>query len=199
MKRRSNSTVRARRRLPALDAPGARIRGERTARGLPLTQLAKATGLTKTLLSQVERGVAEPSLASLRKVALALGVPLSSLFSGPPRRGAVGRRHERKEIRWPIFGVTFELLSSDDRKNIQMMLMRLDPGGKNCESPTPGHSAGEECAMVLSGAVDVVVGESRHRLEEGDSLTLDRAAPHQYLNVGPTPAVLVTAMHPSSF
>jgi transcriptional regulator with XRE-family HTH domain len=183
---------------PRLQSLGPRLRHERLSRGLSLTRLAQAAGLTKSLLSQVERGIAEPSLASLRKVALALGVPLSQLFSEPPRLGAVVRRGEGKEIRWARLGVSYEVLSSDDRKNIQMLLLRLAPGGKTCEKPTPGRSAGEECAVVLSGTVEVVVGEQTYRLGEGDSISLDCTAAHQYANVGTTPALLVAAMSTST-
>ncbi|MBI2205191.1 MAG: helix-turn-helix transcriptional regulator [Candidatus Rokubacteria bacterium] len=168
-------------------------------RRLSLAQIASVTGLTKSLLSQVERGVAEPSLGSLRKVSLALGLPLSSLFAEPPRLGAVLRRSDRKEIRWPALGISYDLLSSDDRKAIQMVLVRLAVRGKSCEKPTAGHGAGEECAVVLSGAVEVVVGSARHLLGEGDSITLDCAVPHQYVNAGTTPATLVAAMSPSAF
>jgi len=45
----------------------------------------------------------------------------------------------------------------------------------------------------------VVVGESRYRLEEGDSITLDRSVPHQYVNVGDTTAKLVSSLYPATF
>ena len=182
-----------------LDGLGVRIRRERMTRGLSLAQVAAVTGLTKSLLSQVERGVAGPSLGTLRKVALALGLPLSSLFSEPPRLGAVLKRGQRKELRWPALGVAYELLSSDDRKNLQVVLIRLAVEGKSCETPTAGHGAGEECALVLSGTVEIVVGTARHVLNEGDSITLDCAAPHQYLNAGTSAATLVAATSPSAF
>lgn len=185
--------------IPAVDelGLGRRIRSARTSRSLSLGQVAAATGLTKSLLSQVERGIASPSLTSLRKVAYALQVPISHLLSTENAVGAVLRRSHRKEIRWPALGITYEFVSPDDRTNLQLVLMRLEPGGRNCEEPT-GSSTGDECALVLAGTVEVVVGDSRHRLEEGDSITLDRAAPHQYINVGAGPATLVAAMTPAS-
>jgi transcriptional regulator with XRE-family HTH domain len=178
---------------------GPRIRRERTARGLSLAQVASVTGLTKSLLSQVERGIAEPSLSSLRKVSLALGVPLSTLFAEPPRPGTVLRRNGRKEVSWPALGVSYDLLSADDRKTIQMAFIRLAVGAKSCETPTVGHGAGEECAVVITGLVDVLVGDARHTLEEDDSITFDCSVPHQYVNVGSAPATIVAAMSPSVF
>jgi transcriptional regulator with XRE-family HTH domain len=178
---------------------GGRIRRERTLRGLTLAHLASATGLTKSLLSQVERGVAEPSLSSLRKVSLALNVPLSALFAEPQRPDAVLRRSARKEIRWPALGISYDLLSSDDRKAIQMVLMQLAVRGKSCEVPTAGHGAGEECAVVLSGVVEVLVGGARHVLNEGDSITFDCSVPHQYVNAGAVAATVVAAMSPPAF
>ncbi len=200
MKRQSSVVERQRPTLrTGTNGLGARIRRERTVRGLSLAQMASVTGLTKSLLSQVERGVAEPSLGSLRKVSLALGLPLSSLFAEPPRLGAVLRRNERKEIRWPALGISYDLLSSDDRTSIQMVLVHLAVRGKSCEQPTAGHRGGEECAVVLAGSVEVVVGSARHLLAEGDSITFDCAVPHQYVNTGPAPATLVAAMSPSAF
>jgi transcriptional regulator with XRE-family HTH domain len=192
---------RASSRVERKTAPGlgARIRRERTLRGLSLAHVASVTGLTKSLLSQVERGVAEPSLGSLRKVSLALGVPLSALFAERPRPGDVLRRSARKEIRWPALGVRYDLLSSDDRKTIQMVLMQLAVHGRSCEAPTAGHGGGEECALVVSGVVEVHVGGARHVLDEGDSITFDCSVPHQYVNGGATPATVVAAMSPSAF
>jgi quercetin dioxygenase-like cupin family protein len=109
------------------------------------------------------------------------------------------RRAARKEVRWPALGVIYELVSSDDRKAIQMAVVRLAVGGRSCETVTAGHAAGEECAVVLSGVVEVLVGDVRHVLDEGDSITLDCSVPHQYLNVGATPATIVAAMSPASF
>src|SRR4030066_380192 len=100
-------------RNPAVDEHGLgrRIRSARTSRSLSLGQVAAATGLTKSLLSQVERGISRPSLTSLRKVAYALQVPISHLLSTENAVGAVLRRSHRKELPWPAPGATCERVS----------------------------------------------------------------------------------------
>jgi transcriptional regulator with XRE-family HTH domain len=180
------------------DHLGRRLRLARTNRGISLGQLAERTGLTKSLLSQVERAVSAPSLSSLRRMAQALEVPISQLLSESHQVGSVVRRANRKEIRWPALKVMYEPLSPDDRKHLQMILVRMDPGGRSADEPT-AHGFGEECSLVLTGRVEVIIGNQHHLLEEGDSVSLDRAIPHYYLNPGDTPATYVQAIYPPTF
>lgn len=195
---RKRTTAKATPAKPDQDNLGHRLRLARTSRGISLGQLGQRTGLTKSLLSQVERSVSAPSLSSLRRIAQALEVPISQLLSESSHVGSVVRRANRKEIRWPALRVLYEPLSSNDRKHLQMILVRMEPGGRSADEPT-AHSFGEECSLVLSGRVEVVIGDQRHLLEEGDAVSLDRAVPHYYLNAGDGLATYVQAIYPPTF
>src|SRR4051794_7202703 len=73
---------------------GARIRALRLARGQTLRQLASSAGVTESFLSQVERGVASPSIASVQRIARALGQSIAELFAADERAGSVVRAGE---------------------------------------------------------------------------------------------------------
>src|SRR5260370_6753994 len=88
----------------ALSEPdlGATIRKLREGRQLSLKEVAARSGLTQSFLSQVERNLTSPSVASLRKVALAFGVPLTALFQWPAMpENRVVRRSERRQLIHP--------------------------------------------------------------------------------------------------
>src|SRR5437899_11233549 len=81
---------------------GLTIRRLRESRQLALIEVAARSGLTQSFLSQVERNLTSPSVASLRKVAQAFGVPLTELFQGPVRpENRVVRRAERRQLIHP--------------------------------------------------------------------------------------------------
>src|SRR3954466_721330 len=77
---------------------GARIRALRTARHETLRQLAARAAVTESFLSQVERGVASPSIASVQRIARALDTSIAELFAADESAGTVVRVHDRRKI-----------------------------------------------------------------------------------------------------
>jgi transcriptional regulator with XRE-family HTH domain len=177
------------------DQLGRRIRVLRTERGLTLTGLAARVGITRSFLSSVERGVAYPSLVVLRTIAAALEVPVFLLFTGPEANGMVVRKDARKVIRPPGAPVSYELVSPDLRRKIEMIIVRLKPG---LDSEAMAH-AGEECALVLRGRVVITVGDVDYELNEGDSIYYDSGLPHKARAAGDEPAEIVSAITPPNF
>jgi transcriptional regulator with XRE-family HTH domain len=177
------------------DQLGRRIRTLRTERGLTLTGLAARVGITRSFLSSVERGVAYPSLLVLRSIAAALEVPVFLLFTAPEANGMVVRKGSRKVIRPPGAPVSYELVSPDLRRKIEMIIVRLKPG---LDSAAMAHE-GEECALVLSGRVAITVGDVEYELDEGDSIYYDSGLPHKARAVGDEPAEIVSAITPPNF
>jgi transcriptional regulator with XRE-family HTH domain len=177
------------------DQLGRRIRALRSERGLTLTGLAARVGITRSFLSSVERGVAYPSLLVLRSIAAALEVPVFMLFTAPEANGMVVRRDARKVIRPPGAPVSYELVSPDLKRKIEMIIVRLKPG---LDSAAMAHE-GEECALVLSGRVAITVGDVEYELGEGDSIYYDSGLPHKARAVGDEPAEIVSAITPPNF
>src|SRR5258707_10994109 len=80
---------------------GARIRALRLARGETLRALAGRAGVTESFLSQVERGVASPSIASVQRIARALDTSIAELFQERERVGELVRAAERRQVSSP--------------------------------------------------------------------------------------------------
>ena len=177
------------------DQLGRRIRALRTERGHTLTGLAARVGITRSFLSSVERGVAYPSILVLRSIAAALEVPVFLLFTAPESNGIVVRKEARKVIRPPGASLSYELVSPDVRRKIEMIIVRLKPG---VDGSAMAHD-GEECALVLKGRVVITVGDVDYELNQGDSIYYDSGLPHKARALGDEHAEIVSAITPPNF
>jgi transcriptional regulator with XRE-family HTH domain len=166
-------------------------------RGLSSRELAQAAGVSRGLISQIELDRANPSIDTLRKVAAALESPIASFFDEGETNGIVVRHHERKTLKVPRSGLTYELLTPDLNRQIEFILIELEPGEGGSRLPF-GHP-GEEAALVLEGTLGVWIGDEEHVLEAGDSISFNCGLPHRVENVGKKRVVLVSAITPPSF
>lgn len=176
---------------------GARIRQRRLQLGMTLMDLARAAGLTKSFLSQIERGRNSPSISTLRAIAAALEVPMVYFFLAEESQDPVVRRNERRIIKFPGGGMYLEFLSPDLQRNIEMFEMRIKPG--HSSAPAPRTHAGEECAVVLQGEVEVEISGVTYRLGPGDSVYVGASQPHVVRNVGQEEARILSAITPPTF
>lgn len=159
---------------------GGRLRELRTENGLTLRELASETGLSPTLLSQVERGITEPSLKTLRALANVFGQSVSTLFEEDVAVVVhVSRPGERSKISSPKGLIQYERLTHG---NGQLEVLRgvLNPGEQSSEAAW-SHPA-VECAYVLTGTLLAIVGTKTYRVEAGEAITIDSRQPHKYQN-----------------
>ncbi|TQM09603.1 helix-turn-helix domain-containing protein [Pseudonocardia kunmingensis] len=177
---------------------GIRIRELRSDRGMTLTGLARSTGLSAGLISQVERGLTDPSLETLRRIARVLDVPLFSLFrdAEPDSDAVVVRRDRRMQVSSPHGGISYQRLSPGSGK-LELLEGTLEPGAAS--SAKPWSHPSEECVTVLSGQLLVEIGSARHDLETGDSCYFDSRSPHRYVNPTERRTVFLVAITPPSF
>ncbi len=186
---------------PAADEPavGATIRRLREERRLSLKEVAARAGLTQSFLSQVERDLTSPSVASLRKVAQAFGVPLAALFQGPPVPvDRVVRRGARRQLVHPKRQWRDYLLTPNLTGKLQVILSVIEPGGGSGEEPY-AHDSDEECVVILRGRLEFWVGPDRYLLEEGDSIVFESRVPHRNSNPGPGQAEVLWITTPPSY
>jgi transcriptional regulator with XRE-family HTH domain len=186
---------------------GQKIRDLRQARKMTAVALAEAVGVSQSLISQVERGLAAPSITTLRGIARALHVPMSALFLGPHDataderdrygRQLVVRRNHRKRIAKSGTGVDFQLLSPDVQRSIEFLEITIEPGHSSPAEPGAyvTHD-GEECHVCISGVVTFYIDGQRFDLQQGDSIYFDCTLPHRTENNSDRPAVLVAATSP---
>ncbi len=186
-------------RDPTVNGIGARLRAVRHAGGLTLQQVAHKTGLTPSAISQIERGLSNPSVGSLKAIADALGTTLGSLFNhdaGGRRRSILVHQGARKVLS-PAPGITCYLLTASLSGKIQFMLSVYEQGASTGDR-LYSH-AGEECALVLEGTMELQLGQETHILREGDSIRFECAVPHRVTNVGRKPLRAIWAITPPSF
>ncbi|MGQ9515816.1 MAG: helix-turn-helix domain-containing protein, partial [Anaerolineae bacterium] len=106
---------------------GERIRKRRTELRMSLREVAEKAGVTASFLSQIERELADPSIKSLRRIAEALDVPVFYFLSDEQEHRPVVRRHERKKLTLPRSQVTYELLTPDLNRKMEMFIGRIHP------------------------------------------------------------------------
>ena len=162
---------------------GERIREIREQKSISVRGLAGMAEVSPSLVSQIETGKVDPSLSTLRKIALALDVALFSLVladSSQPTR--IVRREERRTVVFPKAGLDYEIIHSDFNYKMAFMIGTLSPGGATSE--TLLNHPGEECLLTLEGVLTVHVGEETLELHEGDSLYFDSSIPHRLSNEG---------------
>lgn len=187
---------------------GTKLKEIRRGQGVTLQQIADQTGLSKSFVSQIETGSANPSIASLKKITDVLGVPLAALFTGSdngngaaPSIDQVGevrvvRRDRRKMLVDPGKKGRMYLLTPDLQRKLEVILAEEEPG--NADEDWYSH-IGEECGFVLEGCYEVSVGGQVFVLEAGDSIAFPSHIPHKMRVLGDQPARTIWVITPPSF
>jgi transcriptional regulator with XRE-family HTH domain len=176
---------------------GPRLRALRRSKRLTLRELADRAAITESFLSQVERGVASPSIATVQRIARALGLSIAELFSERSSTSLV-RRADRDRISYPGLRAVDEFLTSAPNGRLQIILSTIEPGGGTGEEPYT-HDSDEEVVIILEGQLDVWVDEEHHVLREGDALTLASRTPHRNTNRGDRPCRVLFCITPPSY
>jgi transcriptional regulator with XRE-family HTH domain len=177
---------------------GPRIRSLRQARQVTLRELAERAGVTESFLSQVEREVTSPSIASVQRIARALDLGIAELFVDEPPLGRVVRRADRRRIAYNGLNAVDEFLTAGRDGRLQVILTTLEPGGGTGDEAYT-HESDEEVVIVLEGSLDLWVGDEHHLLADGDSIAYSSRQPHRNRNPGPGRAVILFCATPPSF
>ena len=177
-----------------MDKPrvGLRIRELRELRGLSLRALAEQCGLSTNAISRIERDGSSPTVASLHRLAGALGVPITNLFDMGDSQATILVRRDRR-TRTQGSGVTMESLGSGlSAQQMEPFLMTLGPGVVAVSEPVS--HPGEEFVFCQEGEVECLVGNDKYRLETGDSLLFQATQPHMCRNMGDSPATILLVL-----
>ncbi|MDP3342484.1 helix-turn-helix domain-containing protein [Frigidibacter sp.] len=169
---------------------GFTLRRLRKQSGMSLQALAAASGVSVGMISQVERGLANPSVRLLTALRRALNVSMQDLFGDAPAAGTpdsdppfVRRRENRPVIN--LGSIRKELMTPPDRQNLQLMILRIEPGGES-GGRALSYPA-EKGGFVMSGRLTLTVNDQRVELNTGDSFCFDSALPHSLCNTGDEP------------
>jgi transcriptional regulator with XRE-family HTH domain len=177
---------------------GPRIRALRQARHLTLRDIAQRAAVTESFLSQVERDVTSPSIATVQRIARALDLSIAQLFAEDADTGRVVRREARRRVAYAGLKAVDEFLTANMAGRLQVILSTIEPGGGTGAEPYT-HDSDEEVAIVLAGVLDLWVGDEHYVLRDGDSITLPSRLPHWNANLGSDPVTVLFCMTPPSF
>lgn len=168
-------------------------------KGLTIKELANLIGVTPSLLSQIEKGTANPSINTLKQISTALNIPLFNFFiSEVQTEELVVRKDNRNKI---IFSeddsFTYELLTPNTKGDIEFMLMKIPP--KEASSKDLFNHKGEEVAYVTKGKVKLYLLDDIIELNSGDSVKIPPYSKHKWENDSDIDCEVVFAVTPPSF
>jgi transcriptional regulator with XRE-family HTH domain len=165
----------------------ARVRDLRASHGLSLDALAAASGVSRSMISLIERGESSPTAVVLEKLSAGLGVTLASLFDAPGATpapsGPVARRDDQPQWQDPASGYRRRNVSPPGvPQPIQIVEVHFPPGGRVAFETGGRDRRVHQQVWVLEGAIDITVGVERHRLREGDCLAMQLDCPTMFHN-----------------
>lgn len=170
-----------------------RVRELRAAKGLSLETLAAHSGVSRSMISLIERGESSPTAVVLEKLATALGVMLASLFDTPALAQApispVARRADQVQWQDPASGYLRRNISPPGvPQPMQIVEVHFPPGGRVAFETGVRDARVHQQVWVLEGAIDITVGDARHALREGDCLAMQLDRPTMFHNPTRKPA-----------
>jgi transcriptional regulator with XRE-family HTH domain len=177
---------------------GSTLRAQREWRHMTIASLARKVGISAAAISQIESGAVQPSLATLRKLAASLEVPVFRLFL-PVEAEAVSvvRPADRVTIGRPSSEARYELLSPSMQGQLEVMEVGIGPG--QASAPELLSHAGEECLVILAGRGALEFGDAVIDLRAGDAATFQGTIPHRLRNTGRRKLRALSIITPPSF
>jgi transcriptional regulator with XRE-family HTH domain len=198
--------------IPANAAPGqeglltlgARVRSGRETLGISLREFARRLGVSPSLISQIERGRAMPSVGTLYSIANELDLSFDDMFNPAEHSGVipnpavpppgaeaedgrvVQRAHDRKVIRL-AGGVQWERLTPQHDEQVEFLHVTYEVGASSCQPDSLIRHPGREYAYVLSGRLGIQVGFEEYELLPGDSSSFSAQTPHRIWTIGNEP------------
>ncbi len=175
---------------------GADLRALRKSRAITLSDLAATLGRSVGWISQVERGISEPSISDLRKFAKVFDVSVSFFFRNDDapaeERDYVVRASNRRSLGNPSAGLIEELLSPDIGGAFEMVRSTFAPGAELTEPQT---RETEESGFIVSGTLDLWINDRKFRLEAGDSFRF-RHESYRWKNPGTVETIAIWTIAP---
>ena len=177
---------------------GSTLAALRGARALSLDELSRQAGVSKSMLSQIERNQANPTVAVVWRLANALGVPMHELLGAPkPDAPAIATiaAHATPALRSPDGRCELRILGPIELAGqFEWYELSVQPGGALESQP---HEPGSrEHLSVLSGSLEVQAGAESTRLKAGETARYAVDLPHAIRNPGKSAAsALLVVLH----
>ena len=183
---------------------GARLRELRAAAKLSQRELASRACVPHGLIATVEQNKSSPSVASLRKILDGLGVSFVDFFSVDAAKAeqmffGADELIDLTSVltgtmETPRGGMHFRQVGDARAHNLQILHERYEPGADTGEAMLA--HASREGGVVISGELEVTVGQAVRMLKAGEAYLFDSQIPHRFRNVGDEPCIVVSACTP---
>jgi len=163
---------------------GARIKKYRLSKGLTLKDIEVKANVSATHVSEIERGMTSPTVGALAKIAEAMGTDVAYFVEKKNlSKISIVNKANRKPMQFKDWGATYFSLTKDiPNLKISFLEVELEPGLKRPEE-TSTHE-GEEFALVTKGVMEIIIGDEKYILKEGDSIHYKASKPHAMRNIG---------------
>lgn len=167
-----------------------RVRELRTAKGLSLDALSTQCGVSRSMLSLIERGETSPTAVVLDKLAAGLGVPLASLFEAPPRPDEpIARRADQAVWQDPHSGYVRRNVSPGGIKSpTQIVEVTFPPQARVTYEAGARSPVVLQQIWMLEGQMEITYGAALYALAAGDCLAIPLDSPNSFHNPGDMPA-----------
>jgi transcriptional regulator with XRE-family HTH domain len=175
----------------------ARLRDLRTESGMTMDGLSERTGVSRSMISLIERGESSPTAAVLDKLAAGLGVTLASLFAEKDSAGAspLARRADQRVWRDPDSGYMRRNLSPTGFPSpIELVEVVLPPGARVAYDTGHRASPVHQQIWIIEGEIALTLGDETHHLATGDCLSMRLDRPTIFRNHSDRPARYVVAL-----
>ena len=173
---------------------GANLRRLRVKRGLSLERMAKASGVSRAMLGQIELGHSTPTINVVWKIARALDVSFATLITEHAGTSTALVRRDRAKLLTSQDGsfTSRALFPFDEPRNVEFYELNLSP---HSVEEADAHPVGTtENLVVQSGTLELTVGNVRHRLDTGDAIFFEADLPHSYRNPASTNLAMYLVM-----
>lgn len=177
---------------------GQRLRNIRAMHGLSQRKLAQRSGVSNAMICLIENGKSRPSLGLLKNILDAVPISVSEFFSMEIRQPAkvFYRRDELAEIGGGL--ISYRQVGSDPQAVKLQLLFGCYREGADTGRTMNRHEA-EQGGVIISGQLEVTVGDQTQVLGPGDAYLFNSRIPHRFRNTGREACVLVSACTPPSF
>ena len=176
---------------------GAKIKRLRTTKELTQEELANRCELTKGFISQLERDLTSPSIATLMDILESLGTNLKEFFNEEEAEKIVFKKEDffvqedealKNSLTW--------IVPNSQKNEMEPVILELDPEGtSNIDDPHEG----EEFGYVLSGNIYVYLGKKRYKVKKGECFYYKTNSTHYLKNIGKSTAKILWVSTPPYF
>ena len=174
---------------------GAKIKRIRLSNQLTLEELANRSELTKGFLSQLERDLTSPSVATLENILEALGTNLKDFFSEDEDEQIVFSKDDFFENIQDDYKISY-IIPNAQKNEMEPILLNLYP---NQETPHDYPHEGEEFGFVLEGSILVCLDNQKFKCKKGESFYYSSSKTHYLKNTSSTNAKIIWISSPPNF